>query len=86
MFLLFYECFSFEDFSYVKVKLLSGDIRSTVSTVLKSVALSLEYLDTIPKGQPFPRPIKWDPTYYHFTGKQNPNDEFYQKTKQHTLT
>lgn len=76
-----------KDFSYVKVKLLSRDIRSTVSTVLKSVDLSLEYLDTIPNVDLASVPkIQWDPTYYHYTGKKNPNKDYYQTKPQHTLT
>ncbi|XP_071175898.1 T-cell activation inhibitor, mitochondrial-like [Mytilus edulis] len=75
-----------DKYKYVNMKLLSGDVRSTVTTVLESVALPLDYLDTIPRG-PVTTKIRWDSSYYHFTGKQNPHDEYYQATsKLHTGT
>lgn len=85
MIIIVMKCMLSEKYKYVRVNLGSGDIRTTVTNVLESVCLPLEYLSSIPKTkQQFERPVRYDAAYYHFTGKQNPHNEYYEVTnKEH---
>lgn len=74
-----------EDLSSVTVNLHSESLRSTVTSVLSSVHLPLDFVDNIPKKQYKPVEIRWDPTYYHATGKKNPYKEYYKRKKDWTL-
>ncbi|XP_034385075.1 T-cell activation inhibitor, mitochondrial isoform X1 [Cyclopterus lumpus] len=76
-------------FRSVSVTLHSSDVQSTVTNVLRSCSLPVGHLkgpkasaDT-PKsppeaGRPFYRPIKWDKSYYTFTGFRDPEEELQQ--------
>ncbi|XP_002735104.1 T-cell activation inhibitor, mitochondrial-like [Saccoglossus kowalevskii] len=63
----------------------SHNVRSTVKHILKSCMISTDRLESIPvkrRGGSFPRPIRWDPTYYTYTGKTAPSsDRIYQQAK-----
>lgn len=80
-----------EDLNCVKIDLKSTDVRSAVTLILKSFCLPLDYIDKIPQVKPkckstlFPRPIKWDHTYYHVTGKPNPDHQDQEEKPQLTL-
>lgn len=76
-------------FRAVTVTLHTKDMLSTVTNILKSCSLSVEHVKGIkagaeaPKrppeaGVPFYRPIKWDKTYYTFTGFRDPEQELQQ--------
>ncbi|XP_018618375.1 T-cell activation inhibitor, mitochondrial isoform X1 [Scleropages formosus] len=76
-------------FRSVSFTLHSKDVLSTVMDVLTSCSLSVEHLQDLksstapPKdfqraGEPFYRPIKWDKTYYTFTGFRDPEQELEQ--------
>lgn len=61
------------------------DVLSTVTNILKSCSLPLEHVSTLksspdtsarpPGATPFYRPIKWDKSYYAFTGFRDPEEE-----------
>lgn len=64
----------------------TSDVLSTVTNVLKSCSLPMEHmkeLETVAKSTqspdeaavPFSRPIKWDKSYYTFTGFRDPEVE-----------
>ena len=76
-------------FRTVSFTLQTKDVLSTVTDILKSCSLSVEHMKGIkastekPKrppeaGTPFDRPIKWDKTYYTFTGYRDPEEELEQ--------
>ena len=76
-------------FRAVSFTLQTKDVLSTVTDILKSCSLSVEHVKGIkastekPKGPPaagtpFDRPIKWDKTYYTFTGYRDPEQELEQ--------
>ncbi|CAL8248096.1 unnamed protein product [Lota lota] len=76
-------------FRTVSFTLHTKDVLSTVTDILKSCSLSVEHMKGIeastekPKGPPeagisFYRPIKWDKTYYTFTGFRDPEQELQQ--------
>jgi hypothetical protein len=60
----------------VRVSLLSDNIHNTVSSILRSCNLPLDYINSIkPQTATSPgpdRPIKWDPSFYTFYGIPNP--------------
>ncbi|XP_058503964.1 T-cell activation inhibitor, mitochondrial [Solea solea] len=76
-------------FRSVKFTLRTNDVLSTVMNVLKSCSLSVEHMKGLKAsaeasksppeaGVPFYRPIKWDKTYYTFTGFRDPEQELQQ--------
>ncbi|KAG1940139.1 T-cell activation inhibitor, mitochondrial [Pimephales promelas] len=76
-------------FRSVSFTLQSTDVLSTVLDVLRSCSLSVEHMQDVLKAetrksstqQPetaFYRPIKWDKTYYTFTGFRDPEQELEQ--------
>ncbi|CAL8287262.1 unnamed protein product [Merluccius merluccius] len=77
-------------FRTVSFTLHTKDVLSTVTDILKSCSLSVEHMKGLkasrtekPKGppeagMPFYRPIKWDKTYYTFTGFRDPEQELQQ--------
>ncbi|KAG7474672.1 hypothetical protein JOB18_014331 [Solea senegalensis] len=76
-------------FRSVKFTLHTNDVLSTVMNVLKSCSLSVEHMKGLKAsaeasksppeaGVPFYRPIKWDKTYYTFTGFRDPEQELQQ--------
>ncbi|CAM4697681.1 hypothetical protein PO909_008958 [Leuciscus waleckii] len=76
-------------FRSVSFTLQSKDVLSTVLDVLRSCSLSVEHMQDVLKAetrksstqQPetaFYRPIKWDKTYYTFTGFRDPEQELEQ--------
>lgn len=73
-------------FRAVSFTLQTRDVLSTVLGVLKSCSLSTEHVHNLKitvgppqqkheAGVPFYRPIKWDKTYYSFTGFKDPDEE-----------
>ncbi|XP_061631397.1 T-cell activation inhibitor, mitochondrial isoform X1 [Phyllopteryx taeniolatus] len=79
-------------FRSVSFVLHTNDILSTVTNVLKSCSLSMEHikgLKAVAKAPqspaeaaiPFYRPIKWDKSYYTFTGFRDPEEELQQATR-----
>ncbi|KAM3614347.1 uncharacterized protein V6R79_013067 [Siganus canaliculatus] len=76
-------------FRSVSFTLHTSDVLSTVTNVLKSCNLPVEHIRGLKaskeasKGQsetplPFYRPIKWDKSYYTFTGIRDPEEELQQ--------
>uniref|UniRef100_A0A3B3ZMV2 Uncharacterized protein n=1 Tax=Periophthalmus magnuspinnatus TaxID=409849 RepID=A0A3B3ZMV2_9GOBI len=77
-------------FRPVTFTLYSNDVQSAVINVLRSCSLPHEHMKTqstqrtSPQGtgpqgaQPFYRPIKWDKSYYSFTGFRDPEQELQQ--------
>ncbi|XP_033113130.1 T-cell activation inhibitor, mitochondrial-like [Anneissia japonica] len=66
-------------FEVVTIKLVSRDVQSTVSQILNTCQLDTDHLKSLVKrfahqSQAFPRPVKWDPSYYAYTNKQIPKD------------
>ncbi|XP_060063105.1 T-cell activation inhibitor, mitochondrial-like [Ylistrum balloti] len=74
-----------KDLRSVKLHLNSESLRSTVTSVLSSVHLPLDFVHNIPKKRYRPVEIRWDPSYYHVTGKKNPDKEYYKRRKDWTL-
>nr|XP_055066732.1 T-cell activation inhibitor, mitochondrial isoform X1 [Misgurnus anguillicaudatus]XP_055066733.1 T-cell activation inhibitor, mitochondrial isoform X1 [Misgurnus anguillicaudatus] len=74
-------------FRIVSFTLQSKDVLNTVLDVLKSCSLSVEHIQEMKQSstaQPEPsfyRPIKWDKTYYTFTGFRDPEQELEQANK-----
>ncbi|KAL2083883.1 hypothetical protein ACEWY4_019401 [Coilia grayii] len=74
-------------FRTVSFTLQTKDVLSTVLDVLRSCSLSVEHMQglkasaqrsssSVPEGAaPFYRPIKWDKSYYTFTGFRDPEEE-----------
>ncbi|XP_033625496.1 T-cell activation inhibitor, mitochondrial-like [Asterias rubens] len=62
-------------FRTVTVSLLTRDVYTTVSNILKTCSLSTKDLQGFSPNPaaPFPRPIDWHHSYYTYTGKKNPN-------------
>lgn len=76
-------------FRSVSFTLHTNDIYSTVMNVLKSCSLPMEHMkgleasaerskSPLEAGVPFYRPIKWDKSYYTFTGFRDPEQELQQ--------
>ncbi|KAF5896105.1 T-cell activation inhibitor, mitochondrial isoform X1, partial [Clarias magur] len=83
-------------FRLVTFTLQAKDVLCAVVDVLKSCSLSVEHMQGLltarAQGQnsaqqggiPFYRPIKWDKTYYSFTGFRDPEQELEQAKKMET--
>lgn len=67
----------------------TNDVLSTVMNVLKSCSLPVEHMkglevssetskSSLEVGIPFYRPVKWDKSYYTFTGFRDPEQELQQ--------
>ncbi|CAN9514199.1 unnamed protein product [Ophioblennius macclurei] len=72
-------------FRSVSFTLHSQDVRSTVMNVLTSCSLPVDHMKAPSESpssnrMPFYRPIKWDKSYYSFTGFRDPEQEL-QQTK-----
>ena len=76
-------------FRPVSFTLQTNDVLSTVLNVLKSCSLPMEHMKGLKAGAgksksppegglPFYRPIKWDKSYYAFTGFRDPEEELQQ--------
>ncbi|XP_071777496.1 T-cell activation inhibitor, mitochondrial [Centroberyx gerrardi] len=76
-------------FRSVSFTLHTKDVLSTVVNILKSCSLPVEHMKGLKArtetakappeaGMPFYRPIKWDKTYYAFTGFRDPEQELQQ--------
>ncbi|XP_077432764.1 T-cell activation inhibitor, mitochondrial [Vanacampus margaritifer] len=73
-------------FRPVSFVLRTNDVLSTVTNVLKSCSLPMEHMKELAKSPqspaeaaiPFYRPIKWDKSYYTFTGFRDPEEEMQQ--------
>lgn len=86
----------FPGFRLVTFTLQAKDVLCAVVDVLKSCSLSVEHMQGLltagAQGQnsaqqggiPFYRPIKWDKTYYSFTGFRDPEQELEQAKKMET--
>lgn len=70
----------------------TNDVLSTVMNILKSCSLPMEHMRGLkttrdiskrpPKeGVPFYRPIKWDKSYYSFTGFTDPEEDLEQSRR-----
>lgn len=79
----------FSGFRSVSFTLRTDDVLSTVMNVLKSCSLPVEHMTGLKSssetskcptetGVPFYRPIKWDKSYYTFTGYRDPEQELQQ--------
>ena len=82
-------CVFLPGFRPVSFTLQTKDVLSTVLDVLQSCRLSAEHMQgikasaqrnssrpSVPDGAtPFYRPIKWDKSYYTFTGYRDPEEE-----------
>lgn len=79
----------FSGFRSVSFTLHTNDVLSTVLNVLKSCSLPIEHMGGLKAttetskrppeaGAPFYRPIKWDKSYYTFTGFRDPEQELQQ--------
>lgn len=77
----------------MSVSLQTSDVWSTVMEVLQSCSLSVEHLAGLKTGSercqsppeegiPFYRPIKWDKSYYSFTGFRDPEQELQQAKRE----
>ncbi|XP_046704498.1 T-cell activation inhibitor, mitochondrial isoform X1 [Silurus meridionalis] len=83
-------------FRLVTFTLQAKDVLCAVVDVLKSCSLSVEHMQGLftardqsqnsaqQEGIPFYRPIKWDKTYYTFTGFRDPEQELEQAKKMET--
>ncbi|XP_070574479.1 T-cell activation inhibitor, mitochondrial-like isoform X2 [Ptychodera flava] len=60
--------------SQVTFTLESSDVRHTVHQILKSCKMPTDFVKSIPSKGVFPRPIRWDPSYYTYYGKVPPED------------
>ncbi|XP_077382356.1 T-cell activation inhibitor, mitochondrial isoform X2 [Festucalex cinctus] len=79
-------------FRSVSFVLRTNDVLSTVTNVLKSCSLPMEHMKELKEvakssqspaeaAIPFYRPIKWDKSYYTFTGFRDPEEELQQATR-----
>lgn len=81
-------------FRAVKFTLHTRDLLSTVLYILNSCSLSVEHIqssNTNVRPQPLKeakrmpdRPIKWDKSYYHFTGFKDPHEDPEQVSRMET--
>lgn len=86
----------FPGFHSVTFTLQAKDVLCAVVDVLKFCSLSVEHIQGLltartqsqntaqQDGIPFYRPIKWDKTYYAFTGFRDPEQELEQAKKLET--
>lgn len=79
-------------FRTVSFTLRTKDILSTVTNILKSCSLPVEHMSRLKSSRekssrtpepavPFYRPIKWDKSYYAFTGFRDPEEDLQQATR-----
>eukprot|EP00066_Takifugu_rubripes_P014195 XP_011603461.1 PREDICTED: T-cell activation inhibitor, mitochondrial isoform X2 [Takifugu rubripes] len=79
-------------FRTVSFTLHTKDVLSTVTNILKSCSLPVEHMSRLKTGPeksgrtpepavPFYRPIKWDKSYYAFTGFRDPEEDLQQATR-----
>nr|XP_056713511.1 T-cell activation inhibitor, mitochondrial [Euleptes europaea] len=88
------EPFGASGFRTVSFTLQTKDLLSTVLDILNSCSLSTEHVQSLygnvgtlsNRGAPraFQRPIKWDKTYYSFTGFKDPEEELEQAQRMET--
>uniref|UniRef100_A0A8D0BUU4 T cell activation inhibitor, mitochondrial n=1 Tax=Salvator merianae TaxID=96440 RepID=A0A8D0BUU4_SALMN len=88
------EPFAASGFRAVRFTLHTRDLLSTVLDILKSCSLSTEHVQSLNGGgesqsnqkteRTFHRPIKWDKTYYSFTGFKDPEEELEQAQRMET--
>ncbi|KAM6089482.1 T-cell activation inhibitor, mitochondrial isoform 1-T1 [Chlamydotis macqueenii] len=86
------ESFSASGFRAVSFTLHTRDLLSTVLDILNSCSLSTEHIQSLNvNSQPHKeakstvnRPIKWDKTYYSFTGFKDPEEELEQAQRVET--
>ncbi|XP_029445253.1 T-cell activation inhibitor, mitochondrial isoform X2 [Rhinatrema bivittatum] len=88
------ESLSAPGFRTVSITLNTRDLRSTVLDILDSCSLSTEHVQSLNvnvDSQPhkgaqgaFYRPIKWDKTFYSFTGFKDPEEELEQAQRVET--
>ncbi|XP_051879139.1 T-cell activation inhibitor, mitochondrial isoform X2 [Pristis pectinata] len=78
------QCMNTSGFRTVSFTLQTQDLLSTVVNILKSCSLSIDHVQDskvamdLPHQNetiPFSRPIRWDKTYYTFTGYRDPEEE-----------
>lgn len=73
-------------FRTVSFTLQTKDVLSTVTNILKSCSLPVEHMSSLKSSPekpargpeaavPFYRPIKWDKSYYVFTGFRDPEED-----------
>ncbi|KAH0627299.1 hypothetical protein JD844_002834, partial [Phrynosoma platyrhinos] len=89
------ESFGGSGFRAVSFTLRTKDLLSTVLDILNSCSLSTEHVHSLNSNvdtqssqgaqKPFPRPIKWDKTYYSFTGFKDPEEELEQAQRMETI-
>lgn len=75
-------------FRTVSFTLRTKDVLSTVTNVLKSCSLPVEHMSSLKPSReeagsgagaaPFYRPIRWDKSYYSFTGFRDPEEDLQQ--------
>lgn len=75
-------------FRTVSFTLRTKDVLSTVTNILKSCSLPVEHMSALkpsPEASepaaPFYRPIKWDKSYYAFTGFRDPEEDLQRATR-----
>ncbi|XP_062980954.1 T-cell activation inhibitor, mitochondrial isoform X2 [Elgaria multicarinata webbii] len=88
------ESFGTSGFRAVSFTLHTRDLLSTVLDILKSCSLSTEHVQSLNGSadarsnqgaqRTFSRPIKWDKTYYSFTGFKDPEEELEQAQRMET--
>ncbi|XP_012885723.1 PREDICTED: T-cell activation inhibitor, mitochondrial [Dipodomys ordii] len=88
------EAFSTSGFRAVQFTLHTRDLLSTVLYILNSCNLSAKHIQSsntnvysqpIREGKRTPsRPIKWDKSYYSFTGFKDPDEDLYQVSRMET--
>ncbi|XP_050634334.1 T-cell activation inhibitor, mitochondrial isoform X1 [Macaca thibetana thibetana] len=88
------EPFSTSGFRAVKFTLHTRDLLSTVLYILNSCSLSIEHIQSLNTNvhtQPLKeakrmpdRPIKWDKSYYSFTGFKDPDEDLEQVSRMET--
>nr|KAF6335870.1 T cell activation inhibitor, mitochondrial [Pipistrellus kuhlii] len=89
-----HEPFSTLGFRTVKFTLHTRDLQSTVLYILNSCSLSVEHVQSLNSNvRPQPpkeakrmtdRPIKWDKSYYSFTGFRDPDEDLEHVSKMET--
>uniref|UniRef100_A0A8C5QQ12 T cell activation inhibitor, mitochondrial n=1 Tax=Leptobrachium leishanense TaxID=445787 RepID=A0A8C5QQ12_9ANUR len=80
------------EFRTVSFTLHTRDLRKTVLDILNSCSLSTDHVQETASTEPQPqkdtqtfyRPIKWDKTYYSFTGFKDPEEEMEQAQRVET--
>ncbi|XP_044944970.1 T-cell activation inhibitor, mitochondrial isoform X4 [Mustela putorius furo] len=83
------EPFSTSGFRAVKFTLHTRDLLSTVLYILNSCSLSVEHIQSLNTNvhsakRMSDRPIKWDKSYYYFTGFKDPHEDLEQVSRMET--